>query len=265
MKALVVVLGVVVVAGIGLLAVQQHRANAELRTAMVRVQEQLKTVEQRVVSATNARGPGGAEASPAAIVATERPALEQSDLARLREELAALKASTDQLNRFAQQAQAVAALKQADANVPAKLVPVTELKNAGKATPESAVETVIWAAAAGDVDSLAGAISFNASARAKADAWFASLSEATQRQYGSPEKVAALMIAKDAAALSSMQVIGQRELSANEVGVRIRVADDQGRTKDDNWLMHRSSAGWQLMLPEGAIEKFARQLRPGGK
>lgn len=265
MKIFLVALALAIAAGVTALAVQQHRANAELRRAIAGLQVQLEKVEQHLSSSVTPRAASVGEPTPAAIVTPERPLLEPNDLARLREELAALKASTDQLNKFAQQAQAAAALKQAEANAPAKLTPVTELKNAGQTTPESAVETVIWAAAAGDVDALAGAIAFNAAARAKADAWFASLSEATRRQYGSPEKVAALMIAKDAAALSGLQVIGQRELNPNEVGVRIRVADDQGRTKDDNWLMHRSNAGWQLMLPEGAVEKFARQLRPGAK
>jgi len=51
---------------------------------------------------------------------------------------------------------------------------------------------------------------------------FARLPAATQAQYGSPEKLIALMLAKDASSLTGMQILGQRDVSPDVVGVRVR-------------------------------------------
>jgi hypothetical protein len=149
-------------------------------------------------------------------------------------------------------------------SIPTKLVPSIAWKNAGKATPEAATETVLWAALGGDVDTLSNALVFTPTAREKADALFAGLSESARQQYGTAEKVIALMIAKDAATLNGMQVLGQKEVAADNVAVRLRFANTEGKTKDDNFLMRRTSDGWRLVLPDVAVEKFARQLS-GGK
>jgi hypothetical protein len=60
-----------------------------------------------------------------------------------------------------------------------------------------------------------------------------------------------------------MQVLGQRELGPDDVGVRLRLASSDGKTKDDTLLMHRTVDGWKMLLTDGAVEKFARQLRGG--
>jgi len=81
-----------------------------------------------------------------------------------------------------------------------------------------------------------------------------------REQYGSPEKVIALMIAKDAATLSGMEVLAQRELTPDNVGVRIRVANETGQTKDQTYLLTRNPEGWRMMMTDSVVEKFARQL-----
>jgi hypothetical protein len=74
----------------------------------------------------------------------------------------------------------------------------------------------------------------------------------------------ALMMAKDAAAVSGMQILGQREVTPDDVGVRVRLASDKGGTKDTNFLLHQSPDGWRMMLDDKAVAKFARQIN-GGK
>jgi hypothetical protein len=63
-----------------------------------------------------------------------------------------------------------------------------------------------------------------------------------------------------------MQVLGQREMSQDDVGMRVRFGNDNGNTKDDSFLLHRGTDGaWRLMLTDAAIDKFSKQLLGGGK
>ena len=183
------------------------------------------------------------------------------EVAKLRQDVEGLKKSAQEFAQVIAAAQA----KAAEANVPTKLVPVAEWKNGGRGTAGAALETVLWAATGGDVATLAQGLGFTATARAKADAWFAGLSDATRAQYGSPENVIALMIARDAAALSGMQVLGQRELSPEETMMMVRMGSDDGKTKDDKFLLHRTAEGWKLVLPDPVLERYAKQLAQAGK
>ena len=261
MSKLLVAGGVGALAATGAALLMQSQANHALRSEMAGLREEVRLATLAAQSAAT-RSPAGARSSAPTAVAVAAPASE--DLAKLREEIAALHKSTTTLTQYVQVAQAAQALAKTSEVVATKLTPASQFRNAGKATPEATTETALWAAVGGDVEALAGALTFTASSKAKADAWFAGLSEATQQQYGTPEKVIALMVARDAETLSGMQVLGQKELGPDDVGVRIRVASNEGKTKDDTFLMHRTPDGWKLVLPDNAVEKFARQLR-GGK
>ena len=250
MKALTVVAWVAVAMAGGVFAFRQQQANEETRRLLVELQSQVQRIERRPA------GEGSAPSVPAA-PATTATSADTKVLAQVRDELAALRSSTQEIAKVAQ---AAAAAQNPTASIPNNLVPSSAWKNAGKATPEKAVETVLWAAVGGEVDTLAQTLTFTPTARAKADAWFATLSESTRRQYGTPEKLMALMVAKDAETLSGMQFLGSKEVSADNVGVRLRFATETGKTKDDNFLMHRSADGWRLILPDAAVEKFAQRV-----
>ena len=251
--------GAIALAAVGVTVWLQHRDSVALRREimLLRADRVGATQPRELGSTIAADGPRG-RATP-----DEATTVDQSELRKLREEIGALRKSTQELTQFAQAAQAAAALKglgATETTVPTKLTAAEDLRNAGKGTPEAATETLLWAAFSGDVDTLSNALVFTPTAREKAKAWFSSLSEATQKEYGSPEKVMALMIANDAAGLSGMQVIGQKEVSPDNVGVRVRFGSTDGLTKDDNLLMRRVSDGWRMVVPDAAVEKFARKL-----
>jgi hypothetical protein len=63
--------------------------------------------------------------------------------------------------------------------------------------------------------------------------------------------------------LSGLQVLGQSEIAPDNVAVRLRLGSTDGKTKDDKLLMRRTGDGWRMVIPDNAVEKFARQL--GGK
>lgn len=257
-----------IIAGLGAAAVVavvvtaswvQHEDNRALRREVAALRDELQGEARRNTGAAAVIATVGA-ASAAGSGETSGGARE---LAATREEMVALRKSVQQLTQLAQAAQAAQVLKtmaENDAATPTNLVPANAWKNAGKDTPAAAAETVLWAALGGEVETLSNALAFTPSARAKADAWFATLSDSTRAQYGSAEKVIALMIAKDAATLSGMQVLGQKEITADDVGMRLRFASSEGKTKDDTFVMHRSADGWRLLLPDAALDKFTRQL-----
>lgn len=249
-------LAVVVLAGCGAAVYLQHLDNRLLRRELTLLRTELQLNS----------GSAPREAKPmetvASVVVPSASAPQSEDIAALRKELAALRASTQEIAKFAQMAQAAQAVKQLDKSsesVASKIVPVGQLANKGRGTPEAATETALWAATGGDVETLAGSMTFNAEGRARADQWFASLSPAVQQQYGSAEKVIALLIARDAAGLTGMQVIGKKELTADDTAVRIRFASE-ANTKDDNLVMHRTNDGWRMLLNDKAVDSMAKKL-----
>jgi outer membrane murein-binding lipoprotein Lpp len=256
MKTFPVVVGVVVLAvGAGAIVVQQTNLAAlreevrGLNANVERLSQELRAVKQdtqklaaaQVVVAPEAAGP---------------KANQTSEIAELREQVATLKKPTSGIAQLIQTAQARAT----DAAVPTKLVPVSEWKNAGRATPGATAETVLWAAAGGDVATIANAISLTDSARQKAEAIFARLPEQTRSEYGTVDNLAALMIAKDAATVTGMQVLGQRELSNDQVVMRLRFGNDEGKTKDQALPLQRTADGWKVIITDDPIDKWARQL-----
>lgn len=259
MGKLMVGLGIVAaVAGGAAVAIQQ-RSIAELRGEIVSLRAEMTRTAQSQSSSASA-----GKLRQGVVLTEENPAergTDSTELAKLRDEVNGLKKTSQEFGRVIQAAQA----KAAEAAIPTKLVPVAEWKNGGRDSAGAAIETVLWAATGGDVEVLSQGIAFTPTARAKADAWFAQLSDATKAQYSSPERLISLMIAKEAAAVSGMQILGQKEVTPDDVGMRVRIGAEDGKTKDDTFFLHRSAGGWQLLLPDQAVEKFAKQLAGGGK
>jgi hypothetical protein len=251
--------GAIALVAIGAVVFLEHHDSVELRQEIALLRTELQRAAQVAPSSTSAPSSG----SPHDRSYLAADTLDQSELRKLREDIGVLRKNTQELTQFTQAAQAAAALKSlggTETTVPVNLTPAESLKNAGKGTPEAATETLLWAAFGGDVETLSSALVFTPTAREKADAWFAGLPEKMRNQYGSPEKVVALMIAKDAAGLTGMQVLGQKEIAPDNVGVRVRFGSTDGKVKDDNLLMRRVDDGWRMVLPDAAVEKFARQL-----
>ncbi|MES2696293.1 MAG: hypothetical protein V4773_22670 [Verrucomicrobiota bacterium] len=237
-----------------------HLDNRELRKEMT-----LLRTDVQMAARARARGDEPAPVTVGQSATVDGNRASGSELAELRKEIAALRTNTQEIAKFAQLAQAAQAVKQMEKSsesIATKITPTAQLRNAGRATPQAATETALWAATGGDVDALAGSLTFNDAGRARADQWFASLSDATRNQYGSAEKVIALLIAKDAAGLTGMQVLGQKELTADDVALRIRFASED-KTKDDNLVMHRTADGWRMLLNDQVVDSMAKKL--GGK
>lgn len=250
-------IGFGVVLGVGVMFFE-HQATEELRgeVAMLRADIQRSATQRDAARREETKTVAVATVAPENSRADE----DRAELARLRDEVSALKASTQEAAR---QAQAAAQAARGESPIPVKLIPVSELKNAGRATVPAAVETVLWAAAGGDVETLANSIQLDPSAQVKAQELFARLSEASRAQYGSPEKLVALFLAKDAAAVAGMQILGQRDVTPDVIGVRVRVSNDEGKTKEQSFGFQKTPDGLRLKVPDEFVNKYAQQLTGG--
>jgi hypothetical protein len=239
----------------------EKQSNTQLREEVALLRNEVQQLGRQRADAAKAATAG--PVTPNASVSDNR-----AEIAQLREELETLKARAKEFGQTTKTLQAAvaagAAAKSVD-SLPVKLTPLTDWKNAGRASVNSTIETVLWAASGGEVDLLAGTLEFTPSAHEKAQALFDRLPEGSRQQYGSPEKLMALMIAKDADKVSGMQILGQREISPDNVGVRLRFGNDLGQTKEQSMLLHHANDGWKLMLTDDPVEKFAKQLAGGGK
>ena len=140
-----------------------------------------------------------------------------------------------------------------------KAVPASEWKNAGRSTPAASFETVMWAAAGGDVDALSQALALDGVAKTKADALFASLSSDARANYASAERLVAFLTAKDVP-LGKMAVWGQTPHADDEVLLRARVESADGSSRFPAFSLRRAADGWKLVVPESAIDKYTAQL-----
>jgi hypothetical protein len=248
-----------VVLGVGAIFIQERNLS-ELREEVGALRGDLARIEKlRQPAAGAANAPGGNIAAESARAEEERAELE-----KLRNEVKALSAlahaAVQQTQNATRLAQAATQAARGESPIPVKLTPAGDLKNAGRATLSAAVETVLSAAIGGDVDTLAGSILLDPAAQARADELFARLPEATRAQYGSPDKLIALMIAKDAASVTGMQVLGQRDISPDVIGVRLRLASEDGKTKEQGLAFQKTSDGLRAIIPADAVDKYAKQL-----
>jgi hypothetical protein len=230
---------VVLVGAIAL--VQQRTTNAELRL-------QIEELERKIGhggSSANSGAAGSVSISSEGISANER-----GELVRLRAEMSVLKVRMQEL--------ALAVKQGAAGGAPLNLVPASGWKNAGRNSPEAAAESFMWASDSGDLEVLANSILLDAAARESAAAILARLPEASRQTYDTPEKLVALLLARDTDA-RAMQVLGANT-AGDDALVSLRLQKDDGKTKEEGYQFRRTADGWRLVVPGKALEKMGKKL-----
>jgi hypothetical protein len=228
----VVLLGVIA-------ALRQSETNSELRRHV----DELRRKAGQISAVEDASG--GITVTKDGITASER-----GELARLRAEINLLKVRTQEL--------ALAVKQQPPGSAPFNLMPASGWKNAGRNSPEAAAETLMWASDSGDLDALANSILLDAAAREKAAAILARLPDGTRQTYNTPEKLVALLLARDTDA-RAMQVLGAN-IAGEDALVNLRLQKDDGKTKDEGYQFKRTGDGWRLMVPGKAVDKMGKKL-----
>jgi len=138
---------------------------------------------------------------------------------------------------------------------------VSEWKNQGQATPTDALETSLWAAAGGDLQTLARTLYLDPQAKAKASLLFGSLPAEQRADFSNTEEFIALLMAPDIP-------LGQAHLNplkgqypANYTEVVASLSDDAHHNRTAViGLVKTATDEWRLLVPEEAIDKYAARL-----
>lgn len=173
--------------------------------------------------------------------------------------------------------------------VPGEWSPARAWQDRGRATPEEAVETALWAAAGGDLEAFRRTVYLSDATRAAAQALWAQLPPAERARYASADDlVAAYSIAR--IPLGAAQLVWLNRSDENdalaavflrnppgEIGkVNYTSAADSGPGRQAQDLppmavpdetsvtaylaLHRSADGWQLLVPPRAVTEIASRL-----
>ena len=180
----------------------------------------------------------------------------QGTTAELRAEIARLQAKT----RTAEEKLAAVSVERF---VPGAKVSTTEWRNAGSDTWMATLETVLWAAAGGDLDAFAGNLLLSNRTKSQAIALLEKLPSALRQQLGTPEKLVAFFATKDVP-LGTAELIDQVEFQARTgptVHAFVKMTDPDGNTKDLRLRLTKAGNQWKLVVPEGVAEKCSALMK----
>ncbi|ACB73370.1 hypothetical protein [Opitutus terrae] len=238
------VLAVVTLGFAGVLAVQAQRSR-QLHAEIALLREEAASL--RTLSAENQRlravQPTATEWAEWRTQDAERVRCE-SEIAQLRARLAAKRATSH---------------AGAPAFQPSPPMQASAWNNAGRGSPEAVLETALWAAAGGEVETLADTLLLDAEARTRAETLLASLPPAVRATYRTPERLVALLTAREVP-LGSMQFIARMERGA-DVLLRVRLQQPDGSAITKSLVARGGPGDWRLVVPAGAISHFEAVLR----
>jgi hypothetical protein len=140
---------------------------------------------------------------------------------------------------------------------PGAWTPASEWKNQGQATPEAAVETMLWAAAGGDVKTLKDTLALAPDTQSKATDLLASLPTPARQSIASPEDLMALLVAGNVP-LDSAQVVAKQTNPDGQVIEYLRLKDSDGRTRQVYLTLLNVSESWRLTVPASALVQMAQ-------
>ncbi len=161
--------------------------------------------------------------------------------------------------------------------------PFGSWQNQGQATARAAVATAFWAAAGGDLVAFESVLELDDAVRRKATDFFFRLPPAMRGSYATPDDLIASVTMKNIP-LTEAQIswFHQSDPEHATVGVLLRSPDatptpavvdspggvgesppelqDRPGNKMAFLTLHRSSAGWRLVVPPSAIDRIAREI-----
>lgn len=143
------------------------------------------------------------------------------------------------------------------------MLAAAEWKDAGRASPAAAVETLLWAARNGNREAVAQTLWLDPTSRKAALAMMAGLSAEAQSRYGTPEQLLAELVAKDLA-IGGMQVMKTQVWEDKAAGVvNLRLKSPDGVFKETMLRATLRDGAWKLWMPEGAVENYAAAVKGG--
>jgi len=182
-------------------------------------------------------------------------------IARLKKEIAEMKA------RAADRAKtdvAPEANTKIDSRIRHQMLPFTEWRRVGHATPVATLETVLWAASVGEVNTLAELLSLDPVVRTQVYALMIRLPDTIRREYDTPERFVALLTAADVP-LGAAQIRENPMAGVQGEGLVAVLRDRENRMRTTNLTLRQDGELWKIVVPGSAIEKYAALLSGGAK
>ena len=184
----------------------------------------------------------------------ERLRADRVAIERLRREMAGLETRAEQRGRAV-----VAAPTERFA--PGQAMPASAWRNAGAASPAAALETVLWAAAGGEVDAFAQRIQFDPAAKAAATALLESLPPAERARHASPAHLLAFLSVKDIPVGTATVLQSWPTSSAKQQAVSFSLGAENEKARTVTLVFQREGEEWKLRATEAAVAKYAAALR----
>jgi RNA polymerase sigma factor (sigma-70 family) len=129
----------------------------------------------------------------------------------------------------------------------ASRLPLRAWVNAGRATPEAALETLLFAGAKGDLDLIVSGIELGAQfgERLQLD-----LPAGKRGQPNASERHLAQMMATSTGSIRDMQITGRVEVDSDTIALRAHLEPVDGLAKDREFRFRRSSDGWRMLVDQ---------------
>jgi hypothetical protein len=251
-RALPILLTLAVAAVFALTAFKLDQHRRELAREMDRVRAEKAVTEQKRAAL---------ERESAAVVhATAEIARQQTtELEQARRDVAAL-----EQRALTHRAEIVAASKRrmAEASAPPTsrdpeqgFTKLEYFQNVGRATPAATFQTLVWAALHGDESTLSAGLALDDRAHARAEVLLARLPDELRAQ-SSPEKLAALWWNGTVLDVPAAQIIRQETQDDSHATLLTRGGIGGSSTLN----FRRSATGWQIVIPESALESIQSKV-----
>jgi hypothetical protein len=144
-----------------------------------------------------------------------------------------------------------------------RAIPVEVMGNAGRATPRAAGQTEAWAIQHGDVDTAASLLTFAPEERARLEAVIAALPENLRAQYGTPERLMAMVMAGTPRPIAGVQILDEKEQGPDEFVQQIQLNYADGRTRNDELTFQRDADGWKRVVSASTVDRVITALKNG--
>lgn len=244
----------IVTVAIGVVLAWRHQTTVSLQESVEREREfgrnqaKQRSVEERDVTENQILD------RPAGTIGPD----DEAALAQLKKEIAELEARAAARARM----KPTAAANAVDSSITEKMLPVADWKNAGIATPAAALETALWAAAAGDVEALAGLLSIDPVVRTKVNGLLMNLPVSLRPDYGTPERLIALLAAGDVP-LGAAQIHDFKASDLNGTKLTAVLRDTENKYRSANLTLRLEGEAWKIVVPAKAVERYAAMLKGG--
>lgn len=195
----------------------------------------------------------------------EKARVEHENIAQLREEIDRLRQQADDRAQAAASGGAVAANAERGPSMLEGSVSFKSWENKGQSMPDDALQTSLWAAAGGDLKTLANTLALGDTVRQKAHALLDRLPPEVNSQFHTAEEFLALLMTPDVP-LSSARIFDPKANVPEGIAARVLVfSDEHFKQRSVQITLYRLPSGeWRLLVPETAVAKYAAMLTAPG-